>query len=166
MQRTTRAIRLFVASFLLVTLLIHTTAWSAPSITGTGSWVLTIGSLDLIAGAGSELVASYESAVDAVLLSPNPTPGKPAYRVDVRRIDTTWHGSFVLWIKRSGDGTGSGSISDGTTYFTVTTTDQTFFAGADDRTNVPVQFKLTGVSIQTPPGDYETTISYTIVETG
>ena len=166
MQRTTKAIRLYVASFLLIAFLMHSSAWSAPSISGSGSWILTIGPLDLIAGAGSELVASYESAVDAVLLAPNPTPAKLFYRVDVRRVDTAWHGNFVLWIKRSGDGTGSGSISGGTTYLTVTTTDQTFFTGVDDRLNVPIQFRLTGISIQIPPGDYETTVFYTIVETG
>jgi len=121
--------------------------------------------LDLIAGAGTGLVSSYESAVDAVLLSPNPTPSKPAWRVDVRRVDATWHGDFTLWIRRSGDGTGSGSVSGGTTYLTVTTTDQTLFTGAEDRDDVPIQFQLTGVSIQIPPGDYETTIVYTIVET-
>ncbi|MCK5584978.1 hypothetical protein KAJ02_02795 [Candidatus Bipolaricaulota bacterium] len=166
MQRTARAIRLFVASFLLIALLLHTSAWSAPSISGAGSWILTIGSLDLIAGAGSEFVASYESAVDAVLLSPNPNPQQLAYRVDVRRVDTAWHGNFVLWLKRSGDGTGSGSISGGTTYLAVTTTDQSFFTGLDDRINIPIQLRLTVVSIQIPPGGYETTIFYTIVETG
>lgn len=164
MERTTKTIRLSVASFLLIALLMHTSAWSAPSITGTGSWILTIGVLDLIAGAGSELVASYESAVDAVLLSPNPVPAKPAWRVDVSRVDTAWPGSFVLWIKRTGDGTGSGSISDGTTYLTVTTTDQPFFTGSEDRANVPIQFQLTGISTQIPPGDYTTTVYYTIVQ--
>ena len=165
MQRTARAIRFLVASFLLTVFLLHTSAWSAPSITGAGSWILTIGSLDLIAGAGSELGASYESAVDAYLLSPNPVPAKPPYRVDVRRVDTAWHGNFVLWIKRTGDGTGSGSISEGTTYLTVTTTAQTFFTGEGDKDDVPIQFRLTGVSIQIPPGEYETMIYYTIIET-
>lgn len=166
MQRTTKAIRLFAASFLLIALLLHNSAWSAPSIAGSGSWILTIGLSDLIAGAGSELAGSYESAVDAVLLTPNPTGTNTPYRVDVSRVDTAWHGSLVLWVKRSGDGTGSGSISGGTTYLTVTTTVQTFFTGIHDRDDVPIQFRLSGVSSQIPPGDYETTVHYTIVETG
>jgi len=136
-----------------------------PSIGGSGSWTLPIGPSDLIAGAGSDLVASYESAVDAVLLFPDPD-GEVPYRVDVRRVDTVWHGSLVLWIRRTGDGMGTGSISDGTTYLMVTTTDQTFFTGVDYRNNVPIQFRLTGVSIQTPSGIYETTVYYTIVATG
>jgi len=129
----------------------------------TGEWSRTIGAGDLQAGAGSDLVSTYESAETAALLTISNTGGA-LWRVDVRRTDTTWHGNFTLLLRRTGDGTGGGPISGGTAYQAIGETNAEFFSGTGDRTNIPVQFKLAGMSVQVPPNTYATTITYTVVQ--
>jgi len=135
----------------------------AIDIAATGDWSLTITCADLQAGPGSDLVSTYESASDAVLLTITNTGGG-AWRVYVRRTDTTWHGNFTLSVRRTGDGTGGGTISGGTAYQAIGETDAEFFSGTGDRSNIPVQFKLAGMSLQVPPATYATTITYAVVQ--
>lgn len=133
----------------------------AGNLTLTGSWSETIDALDLQAGAGSDLIDTYESASNEIsiqIVSP------ANWRVDVRKSDITWHSNFQLYVRRTSDGTGGGSISGGTTYQEVTDTDQSFFTGNKNRNSVDVQLRLTGVSIQIPPGTYTTTVYYTVVD--
>jgi len=138
----------------------------AIDIAVTGPWSLTIDEDDLIAGAGSDLISTYESNTDQVsIVISNTTGNDDNWRVDVRRTDTTWHSDFVLSIKRTGDGTGGGSITDGTTYQQVGTTNSEMFSGAGDRSNIPIQLQLGGVSLQVAPDTYSTTITYTVVDT-
>lgn len=132
----------------------------AISITVTGSWSETIDESDLQGGAGSDLIDTYESAANAGIIDISATIGD--WGLDVKKVDTNWHGDFHLYAKRTSDGTGSGSISGGDTYQEVTNTDASFFSGNDDRSNVDIQLQLTGVSIQVPPDIYTTTVYYTV----
>lgn len=132
----------------------------AISITATGSWPETIDSDDLQAGAGSDLISTYESAADAVTIDISATVGD--WGLDVKKIDTNWHSNLHLHVKRTSDGDGLGSISGGDAYQEVTDTDQSFFSGNDDRSSITVQLKLTGVSIQVPSDAYTTTVYYTV----
>ena len=132
----------------------------AISITVTGNWPETIDSDDLQAGAGSDLIDTYESAADVVTIDVSATVGD--WGLDVKKIDTNWHSNLHLHVKRTSDGAGSGSISGGDTYQEVTDTDQSFFSGNDDRSSITVQLKLTGVSIQVPSDAYTTTVYYTV----
>jgi len=134
----------------------------AISITVTGSWSETIDALDLQAGAGSDLISTYESAAEAVSIDISATSGN--WGLDVKKIDTNWHSNLHLHVKKTSDGTGSGSISGGDSYQEVTDIDQSFFSGNGDRSNVNVQLKLNGVSIQVPPDTYTTTIYYTVTD--
>ena len=134
----------------------------AISITATGSWSETIDASDLQAGAGSDLISTYESAADTVSIDITATSGN--WGLDVKKIDTNWHSNLHLHVKRTSDGTGSGTISGGDSYQEVTDIDQSFFSGNSDRSNVNVQLKLTGVSIQVPPDTYTTTIYYTVFD--
>lgn len=135
------------------------------SITVTGDWSETIDASDLQAGAGSDLIDTYESASDAVSINISGTTGAgDNWRVDVKKVDTNWHGNFILYVKRTSDGTG-GTVSGGTSYQQVTDTYQSFFSGSDDVSGINVQLKLSGVSIQIPPDIYTTTVYYTVVDT-
>ena len=134
----------------------------AISITATGSWSETIDASDLTGGAGTDLNSTYQSAADAVKINISATAN---WRVDVKKINGNWHSSLLLSVKRSSDGTGAGSISGGTAYLEVTDIDQSFFSGNKSRNNVCVQFRLTGVSIQVPPGVYTATVYYTVTGT-
>lgn len=132
----------------------------AISITVTGNWPETIDSTDLQAGAGSNLIDTYESATDAVTIDISATAGD--WGLDVKKIDTNWHSNLHLHVQRTSDGAGSGSISGGDAYQEVTDTDVPFFSGNGDRSNIKVQLKLTGVSIQVPPDIYTTAVYYTV----
>lgn len=138
------------------------------SIDATGDgWAETIDAADLQAGAGSDLVGAYESATDAGSLTISGTAGNDdAWRVEVRRTDSTnWHSNFILSVKRTGDGSGDGAITGGTGYQKISNeSNDTFFSGAGDRSGIPLQFKLGGMSLQVPPATYSTTITYTVVD--
>ena len=145
-------------------LLVFTKA-EAIDITATGSWSRTIDASDLVSGAGSDLVGIYESAVNATVLTIlNTTGNTDNWRIDVRRSDSTWHGNFNLYIQRTSDGTGGGSISGGLSYIAIGTTDSQFFSGAGDRSSVNLQYKLTGMSVSIPPNTYSTTVVFTVVD--
>ena len=134
----------------------------AISITATGSWSQTIDASNLTGGAGTDLNSTYYSAYDAVKINISATAN---WEVAVKKINGNWHSSLLLSVKRSSDGTGAGSISGGTAYLEVTDIDQSFFSGNKSRNNVCVQFRLTGVSIQVPPGVYTATVYYTVTGT-
>jgi hypothetical protein len=131
------------------------------SISGSWSLIIDVGSLQ--GPAGSDLKPSYESATNQILA----TISNVSYRywhVDVRKVDTLWNTNLNLYVKRTGNGTGSGSISGGTSYILLTSTDQAFFSGYRNRTSIPLQLKIDGVSVQIPPNTYITTIYYTAVD--
>ncbi len=137
---------------------------AAISISVTGTWSETVDKYDLISGAGSDLTASYESATDQVSITVSNTSGAgDSWRVDVRKVDTNWHSDLSLWVKRTGSGTG-GSVSGGSSYQQLTGSDQSFFTGSDDVSGITVQLKLSGMSVQVPPGSYTTTVYYTVVD--
>lgn len=148
---------------LLLFLLIFTggICWAA-DIKSIGSWSETIDSLDLQAGPGSDLIGTYESASNQIKINVEST--NEYWRVDVRKSDTNWHSNFQLSVRRTSDGTGNSPVSGGTSYQEITDIDQSFFNGHRQRTDIDVQLKLTGISIQIPPDTYTTTVNYTVVE--
>ena len=135
----------------------------AISITVTGSWSETIDASDLQAGAGSDLINSYESTPNSALVEIKGA-GQKNWRVDIRKMDINWHTDFRLYVRRTGDGSGSGSISGGISYQEVTDFDQAFFDGARNRSDIPIQLRLTDVSVQIPPNTYSTEVWYTVVD--
>lgn len=134
----------------------------AISIIATGNWSETIDSSDLATGAGSDLISTYESASNAVVIDISITAGN--WAVDVKKLDTTWHNNLHLYIKRTSDGSGPGTISGGATYQELTDANLSFFSGSNDRSNINIQLKLTGVTITVPPNVYNTTVYYTVYD--
>lgn len=134
----------------------------AANITITGSWSLSIGSGNLQGGAGSNLTATYTSATNQVTMAVTTTLTN--WRVDILRIDSNWNANLVLSIRRTSSGTGTGTVSGGTTYLTITTTSQTFVTGSGNRSGIALQERIGGVSVSIPPGTYTTTIQFTAVD--
>ena len=149
----------------LATLVLWTIVEAATSITVTGSWSLSIGQANLAGAAGSDLTSTYASATNQATMTVGGTGGH-TWRIDVLRVDTTWHANLHLWLQRTNNGTsGGGSGTGGTTYLEVTTTTQTWMTGVGDRSGFTIQFQLTGVSCAVPAASYSTSIRYTIVQT-
>ncbi len=132
----------------------------AQTITVTGSWVLTIGLLDLQGGAGSDFNPTYESAVDQIEIDIKDA-AKINWRVDVSKIDINWDSRMILSVKRTGGGK---EITGGTVYQEVTDTDQEFFRGSKNNNNIPVQLQLDGMTVEIQQDTYTTTIYYTVME--
>jgi len=132
----------------------------AIAITVTGNWADTIDASDLQGGPGSDLISTYESASNVGIVDISSTAGN--WAMVVKKTDTNWHGNFHLYVKRTSNGSGSGTISGGTAYQEITDINQNFFSGNSDRNSINVQLELTGVSIQVPPTVYTTTIYYTV----
>ena len=154
----------FILVFLLCFMFLSYQA-QALDISVSGSWSLTINANDLIYGAGSKLRSDYESVSDAVSINiSGATSDGDRWQVDVSKSDTHWSSSFILYIKRTSDGVGSGSVSGGTSYQGITEGNQSFFSGSGNRNGITAQLKLSGMSLQIPPDTYTTTIYYTVVD--
>jgi len=149
--------------FFACTLIPTLTAW-AISITIFGSWTETIDVNDLIAGAGSDLQSTYASASDAITVDIGDVSPPSRWRVDIKKVDGNWHGSFAIDARRTSDGSGSGKINAGTAYQEITDIDNVFFDGSKTRSGIGIQLRLRGVSITVPPATYTTTIYYTAVD--
>jgi len=132
------------------------------SVKVTGTWSETIDNTDLVGGAGTDLISTYESAANACDIDITGA-AKKNWRVDINKVDTLWHTNLHLYVRRTADGTGGGTISGGTTYQEITDVSQTFFSGYDNLRNITIQHQLTGVSVQVGPNTYSTEIYYTIV---
>jgi hypothetical protein len=86
------------------------------------------------------------------------------WALDVKKLDATWHNNLHLYIMRTSDGSGLGTISGGATYQELTDANLSFFSGSNDRSNINIQLKLTGVTITVPPNVYNTTVYYTVYD--
>ena len=145
-------------------LLLPSPGRAVPDITVSGSWTETVNASDLLAGAGSDLNGTYTSNSNQASINIYNTPGyNEAWRVDVRRSDTSWPGGFTLNTRRTSSGSGIGFITGGTTYRAVGTSNAYFFNGDYDRSNVAIQFQVTGMSVQVPPATYSTTVVFTVM---
>lgn len=132
----------------------------------TGSWSLTLDAADLVAGAGTDLVDPQTSPTSQVTVDVSGTLGDgDTWRVDVRRADVAWDPAIHVWVRRTGAGSGTGSISGGTGFQEVDATDGAFFSGAGDRTGISLQIKLTGLSVGVQPDTFSSTLVYTVADT-
>lgn len=133
-----------------------------------GGWSLTVDESNLAGGAGTDLIDTYESDLEALeirIRKGGLTKFDDWYwRVDVNKSDFNWHQDFRLDVRRTSDGTGEGNISGGSAYREVTDSPDTFFSGSRNRSQIGVQLRLRGMSVSVPPDDYSTTVYYTVIE--
>jgi hypothetical protein len=137
--------------------------WGQAEVTVTGNWQETIDGIDLQGEGGSPLKSIYTSAVDEISID---IQGRRVndWIVYVKRIDNTWNRDFRLKIRRTSDGTGSGSISGGTSYFNISKKDKQFFTGNKKRWNIDAQLKLKLRADVVDGGMYDTTVIYTVTD--
>jgi hypothetical protein len=148
--------------FSLLSVLLFAAVPRAADLSSMGDWSETINATNLIAGAGSDLTSQYESTTGTTTLTISSVPG--SWHVKVRRSDATWHLNFTLWVKRTSDGSGSGAISGGTSYVEASSMDTEIFSGSGERSNITLQYKLTGMSKNVSPSNYSASAIFTVVE--
>jgi len=151
---------------IVLPLVLGGSASAAISISLAGLWSETVDASDLAGGAGSNLISTYESASNQVSIDVSGTAGdSDTWRVDVKKTDTSWHSDLHLSLRRTSDGSGSGTIAGGASYQEATETFGEFFSGSGDRASINVQLKITGVSVNVPADSYSATVYYTVVDT-
>lgn len=163
-----KRLKFLIISSLLFTIITQS-VYTAPKVKltlspGYKGWTVTVGQADLTGGAGSDFASEYESPVNETDLDISNSAGN--WRVDVRKQDINWHADIHLYVQRTSDGTGTGTISGGSVYQEVTNIDTVFFSGTGDRTVVTLQFRVSGsyASLGIPIDTYETTITYTVTD--
>jgi hypothetical protein len=162
---TTPSVILIGGVIVLVSLFTILSRVQAIDISASGGWTETIDVADLVSGAGSDLIDTYQSITNATTANiSNCVDDSDNWGINVRRVDGTWDGDLKLYVKRTSDGEGNGSISEGLFYIEITTTDTQLFTGAGNRNNVDLQYELTGMSISASPDNYSTTVVFTVVD--
>lgn len=131
-------------------------------ITVNGTWIEIIDANDLDGPPGSDLRPFIESSPAQVLISILNT--HRLWEVNISREDFLWPKEFQLYVRRTGDGRGPGTIQGGLAYLKILEVDQLFFSGSNQRLGIPLQFRLEGLSVDIPPGNYVTNIIYTVIE--
>jgi hypothetical protein len=135
---------------------------AAPAIRVQGHWKQNIDQTKLLAGAGSDLQSSYESAVNQLGLSISNVSS--SWRVNAHRVDINWHPLLNIFVRRCSNGRGNGKIAGGTAQLLIDIHDRSFFEGTLPRSQIDIQVRLTGISLKVPPNNYETAIVFTVLE--
>jgi len=140
-------------SFLIVFALLFPDAniWPVSQLNIDGEWIFDITDYPQPVP-GNDLKNEYESPTGGFINMDITGSAGANWQVTVRRTDGTWiPASFTLSVRR---GTGS--------YVVIDTTDKVFTTGSDNISNIPLQCRLQGVSVQIPPATYDTTVTYTV----
>jgi len=114
-----------------------------------GGWFRIVDHFDLKAGAGSDLIESYESPLDATVIDIIAHKKTP-WAVYVKKINQEHN--LSIYIRRTSNGTGEGKIEGGENFTLVEDSPKLLFRGKGEKRNITVQFKLSGISISIPPG--------------
>jgi len=161
MTRAKRGRRVAITILLLAVFCVP--SLTAIKIRVTGKWQENLRVQDLTGGAGTDFDYPFESAENEVriTISKTTTP-TTSWKVEVKRIDTNWHPSLVLSVKRTSANPG---VSGGTDYKVITTTDTELFTGSGEVSQIDLKFSLEGVSAGViTADDYTTEVYYTVTE--
>jgi hypothetical protein len=148
----------FIAGLLICLLIPWGRLQASASITALGGWSETIDRNDLTAGAGSDLNSTYESSENAAAIN---ITADSTWSLNVKKSDVNWNRDLLLYVKRTSSGSG-GSVSGGTSYLQLTDIDQFFFTGSSSVSEINLQLKLSGMSIQISPANYSTKVYFTV----
>jgi hypothetical protein len=140
----------------------------------TGSnWTLAASTADLaFPQPGSDFASSYREWLtsDARINITSPLGGTRWYVTAHVRVPTgqSWPSALPVYVIRTGDGTGSGSIAgptntplgplplEGATPYTA------FFNGTRARNNVPIRLRIEGLTASITAGSYQVDVVYTV----
>jgi hypothetical protein len=155
----------YLLPILSFTLLVLTDA-EAINVSASGVWAdLRIDESNLIGGPGTNLTSSYESDPAATLITVSDTKNKnDSWKIGVSMNGSSWPAALSLYVKRTSGGNGRGQVTGGLSYQKVTAIETDFFTGEGDRDDIAIQYKLTGMSITIDPGNYSTTVTFTIID--
>ncbi|MCK3685529.1 hypothetical protein [Maribellus sp. YY47] len=125
-----------------------------------------------ISEAGEDFAATLESE-SSVFVSVNSDDNwdkknnpNQKWKIEVVKEDLVWNDIVQLEIVRTGQGYGdkNNQISGGSSYQVVNNTSTFFFSGRGLVTDIPVQLRLSGLSVTLGAQDFETNVLLTIYD--
>lgn len=156
-------------NFILIVFLIISNCIFSQSIDVSGKWRESIRASD-ISEAGDDYIGTYESNTDETEITIDAknqhnknkrTTVKVHMEYDLR----DWHSNLVLQIRRTSGGTNRNyNIEDGLFYQIITNNSTDFFHTYGDQEDVPIQYKISGISVLLPVQDYTATIVFTVYD--
>nr|WP_321412637.1 hypothetical protein [uncultured Allomuricauda sp.] len=136
----------------------------SPRISISGAWSLVI--RNDITEAGKDYTGSYSSDIDQTVISIRNANGA-AWQILVRNDLSNWNTDFLLELRRTGEGLleAGSTVSGGTVYTVLSANDQQFFVGVGNVEDIPVQYRLSNVSVVSQDLSYyqANVIWYTVV---
>jgi hypothetical protein len=154
--RTSGLVRSTIPLAAIFLALAPSTARAAITMSCVGSWTVNV---QLVGPSGGS--DTYESPSGQLQVSVTGISGRRNWTVTVRRSTTGLPPGATLYIRRTGNGSGTGSIAGGTAYQELTTGDVLFFTGTGPRTAIYVQVKLYIPGVLADPTTYVNQITYT-----
>lgn len=133
-----------------------------PRISVSGGWFLSISELDLVSGPGSDLKSTYLSPPDATLIDIKAEP-KTLWSIYAKRTAAATDGIGIS-VKRTSDGKGKGWVEGGEYFIPLGDGYTKLFHGKGERIDITLQYRITGISINTPPGMKNIHINFIIEE--
>ncbi len=91
------------------------------------------------------------------------------WRIFINKSDLVWSPDLTMEAIRTGTGENVGShgvstISDGESYQEITDVPSYFFKGRSETAYIPLQFRISGLSVVLGATDYETNIVFTVYD--
>ena len=143
---------------LLIFYLVLVNIIPAQSINVTGDWYYTIPNSDIIE-AGEDFTGTYESGINQTYVD---IEYNSKWEVFVHKVNIDWNNTFILSVRRTGNGFGQKRVLGGTNYRKIKNRTAKIFSGDRDRFSIPLQYKIEKVSVTIPAHTYIVEIVYTV----
>lgn len=130
-----------------------------------GNWTKTLKASNIYS-AGLDYESFYESNLKQSRITITPIPNSKynrshmPFKVFVHKEDNEWHENLILEVKVSSNSHGN---STGTVYQAITNSTSLFFNTIGKRKNIPLQYKISGLSVTLPATNYSAEIVYTVL---
>lgn len=116
----------------------------------------------------NELEFSTNEVVISVAISPQNLENVVynSWQIHVSKNDVDWNDSLKLYLRRSGSGKSdyNNKPQNGTNYQIVDSSSSYLFEGNGWINSIPIQIKLTGLSVTLPAKSYTTDIIFTLID--
>ena len=114
--------------------------------------------------AGENYQVETASRKDGVVMDIKKLDRQSHWKITVYKNDINWDNRVGIYVRRTSTGNGSGATWGGTNYVEIRSMPQNFLQGSGSLTNINLQYKLMGLSIEIPSNTYYTDIVYTLYE--
>ena len=151
--------------YVLIAFLLVSVVGFSQKVQVLGNWSKTLKASD-ISSAGSDYESSYTSKnkQSKITITPVPNSGYNRrympFKVFVHKEDIEWHPNLKIEAMVSSNTHGN---SSGRSFQEITNNTTLFFNTLGRRKNIPIKYKITGLSVTIPAETYATEIIYTVL---